>query len=362
MLREIFKMIYRGNSIPLVVAVLLCAAAGAQAQEIPPVDEQSSAAPAAIDLPAVVEETIQIAPSMADSGFWFVSTHRSPQSFSHTCPRFCPGVLRYEQCAGYRQSNMAELCAGLEPGVPVCIMVHGSFVDRASACRESACTWQWLRRGSMGRRMQMIYLTWPSSSPLGPMLQLEVNKLGRRAARNGYYLAELTQHIPPECPICLIGHSHGTRVIASALHLLAGGAVQGVCHPFARAAGRQIRTVFAASAIDHDWLIPSHRYGRALCSTQCLLNLKNARDPALKFYAFRLPLIAKHPLGLTGLTFRDRRQLGAWGRKFVDYDVTAAIGAGHLWPYYFNRPSLACVIHNYVYFPGHCPPLQTSTN
>jgi hypothetical protein len=334
-----------------------------QAEEHPSLAlPQASPEVTVTNLPPVVEPSLQMASPMTDSGFWFVSTHRSPQSFAHTCPRFCPGVLRYEQCAGYRHSSLAELCAALEPGVPVCIMIHGSFVDTASACRESICTWKWLRRGSMGRRMQMIYLTWPSYSPLGPLLQLEVNKLGRRAARNGYYLAELTQHIPPECPICLLGHSHGTRVIASGLHLLAGGNVQGVCHPYARAEGRHIRTVFAASAIDHDWLNPSHRYGRALCSTQCLLNLRNVRDPALKFYSCRLPLVAKRPLGLTGLTPRDRRQLGGWGGKVNDYDVTGTIGAAHLWPYYFNRPSLACVLHNYVYFPDRTPSPNASPN
>ncbi|MEO2017678.1 MAG: hypothetical protein ABGZ53_25265 [Fuerstiella sp.] len=317
---------------------------------------------AVVDHPPVVEDTIEVTPSLPDSGFWFVSTHHSPQSFDQRCPRFCPCVVRYEECVGFRRSSMAELCAGLEPGVPVCIMVHGSFVDTASARRESTCTWRWLRRGSRGHKMQMIYLSWPSYSPLGPLVQFEVNKLGRQAGRNGYYLAELTQHIPPECPICLLGHSHGTRVIASSLHLLAGGDVQGVCHPSARAEGRHIRTVFAASAIDHDWLNPTKRYGRALCSTQCLLNLQNTRDPALKFYACRMPLISKHALGRSGLTSPDRRQLGSWGKKVNDYDVTGVIGASHLWPYYFNKPSLACVLHNYVYFPERTTPLQASLN
>ncbi|MCP4505831.1 MAG: alpha/beta hydrolase [Fuerstiella sp.] len=352
MLRELLEANLRGaGPRVLAVALLSCVASVTRGEEL----SGAEAAQASVNV-AVAD------PPLSDSGFWIVSTHDSPQSFDHARPRFCPAVLRYEQCVGYRPSRIAELCAGLEPGIPVCIMVHGSFVDWASACRESISTWHWLRRGSMGRRMQMIYLTWPSYSPLGPMLQLEVNKLGRRAARNGYYLAELTQHVPPECPICLLGHSHGTRVIASALHLLAGGSVQGVCHPYARAAGRHIRTVFAASAIDHDWLNPSHRYGRALCSTQCLLNLQNRRDPALRIYSCRLPLIAKQPFGLTGLTFRDRRQLGAWGQKVNDYDVTEVIGAAHLWPYYFNRISLACAVHNYVYFPERIPPSAASSN
>ena len=365
MLRESSRTMNRRVFSPLVVTVLMfCGVSGVWAQEVtsrsPPA--LPSLTTAVVDLPPLVEETVEVAPSLADSGYWFVSTEYSPQSFDRSCPRFCPGVLRYEECVGFRRSSIVELCAGLEPGVPVCIMVHGSFVDIDSARRESACTWRWLRGGSMGHKMQMIYLSWPSYSPLGPLVQLEVNKLGRRAGRNGYYLAELTQYIPPDCPICLMGHSHGTRVIASALHLLAGGTVQGIRHPFARAEGRHIRTVFAASAIDHDWLNPSNRYGRALCSTQCLLNLKNTQDRALKFYQYRMPLISKYPLGRTGLTSGDRRQLGGWGQNVNDYDVTAVIGAAHLWPYYFNKPSMARLLHNYVYFPDRTSPLQASLN
>ena len=300
--------------------------------------------------------------SMADTGMWFVSTHRCPQSFCGRCPQFCPDVARYENCVGYRSSNLHELAAGLEPGVPVCIVIHGSFVDMPSACKEAVSTWKWLRCASMGQRMQMIYLSWPSFRKLSLLAAFDVNQLGRRAARNGFYLADLIQHLPPESPICLIGHSHGTRVAAAGLHLLAGGSVQDMCHPYARANGRMIRTVFTASAIDHDWLNPGHRYDRALFSTQCLLNMRNCRDRALKLYPLRLPLIARRPMGLSGLSRTDRHRLGRRGRKVVDYDVSRAVGPAHLWPYYFSNPGLAMAMRNYVYFPDVVASPQLTTN
>lgn len=203
--------------------------------------------------------------------------------------------------------------------------------------------------------MQMIYFSWPSYKPLTPLVQLDVNVLGRRAARNGYYLAELVHQIPQECPVCLLGHSHGARVAAAGLHLLAGGAIQGVCHPYARANGRPVRTVFTAAAIDHNWLNPGKRYDRALYSTQCLLNMVNRADPALHAYPLRLPLFAKRPLGLSGLTQWDRNNLRGWGNKVLDYDVTRAVGARHLWPYYFQNNGLAMAMRNYVYFPDVMP-------
>ena len=306
-----------------------------------PTDDQST---------AIESVTLPIA-STADSGFWFLSTHSSPQSFNHSCPQFCPGVSRYDQCAGFRPSNLSELATGLEPGVPVCIVVHGSFMDQPTACKESTCVWNWLKSASMGRRMQMIYFNWPSYSRITPFVAIDVNALGRRAARNGYYLAELLQYVPAECPVCLVGHSHGTRVVSSALHLLAGGSIQHVRHPYARANGRQIRTVFTAGAIDHTWLNPGKRYDRALCSTECLLNMHNRADPAMKAYPLRLPFISKCPIGLRGLTQWDRRRLGPWGNKVLDYDVSRLIGPRHVYPYFFRNNNVAMIMHNYVYFP-----------
>lgn len=291
----------------------------------------------------------------SETGFWFLNTHQSPQSFEDSRPMFRPQVSRFEQRVGFQSSSFQALTASLEPGVPVCIMIHGSFVDTPSFCQESQYTWKWLRSASHGQPMQMIYFHWPSYKMLSPLVAIDTNILGRRAARNGYYLADMIHHLPPECPVCLIGHSHGSRVIASCLHLLAGGSVQGVRHPTARCHGRTIRTVFTGSAIDHHWLNPGQRYDRALLSTECLLNMTNCKDPALMVYPFRLPLLVRPPLGLTGLTRGDRYHLGPLGRKVLNYDVSHTIGASHLWPYYFRSPRLAMVIRNYVFFPDRVP-------
>lgn len=319
---------------------------------VPP-DQPSLAEP---QLPTTTEysSTASIA-SLSETGFWFLNTHQSPQSFENSRPIFRPHVSRFERHVGFQSSGFETLKASLEPGIPVCIMIHGSFVDTPSFCRESQSTWKWLKSASHGQPMQMIYFHWPSYRMLTPLVAIDTNILGRRAARNGYYLADLIHHLPPECPVCLIGHSHGSRVIASCLHLLAGGRVQGVCHPTARCHGRTIRTVFTGSAIDHHWLNPGQRYDRALLSTECLLNMTNCKDPALMVYPFRLPLLVRPPLGLTGLTQGDRYHLGPLGRKVLNYDVSHTIGASHLWPYYFRSPRLAMVIRNYVFFPDRVP-------
>lgn len=291
----------------------------------------------------------------ADTRYWIVSTHRSPQSFEKTCPQFRPCVTRVGCAYKTKGASLAAMCQSLTPGVPVCINIHGSYVSQQEVIAHSALTYRWLGTAACGETVQLINFSWPTSSRINlPMVQIDITRFGRRAARNGWYLAELIRCIPLECPICLIGHSHGTRVIASALHLMAGGSVQGVTHPNSRATGRRIRAVFAASAIRRDWLNPEERYGRALCSTECLINLKNPHDAALMVYPLR-HLFSGHALGATGLGSHNRDRLRGWSSKVIDYDVSSLVGHHHIWPYYTTHSSLARLIRNYIYFPDAQP-------
>ena len=282
-----------------------------------------------------------------DSGFWYLSTEHSPQNFRHTCPQFCPSVCRW-QC-GYQQTKFSSLLEKIEPGVPVCIMVHGSFVRPELASSHAPSVWHWFRSAARGRKMQFIYFRWPSYRPITPGVGIDANLLGLRAARNGYYLAELVHRLPADCPVCLVGHSHGTRVISSALHQLSGGCVQGIRHPYARHTGRRIRAVYTGAAIDHDWLNPGERYDRTLNSVECLLTLRNRLDPVLKIYPLRLPIIAQRPLGVTGFTEADREALGRRTGRIVECDVTDTVGVAHTYPNYFSKPQLAMLMHNYLY-------------
>src|SRR5436305_13263805 len=105
--------------------------------------------------------------------------------------------------------------------------------------------------------------------------------------------------------ICLIGHSHGTRMVASSLHAMAGGEVEGRVLTSGAKPPRRLRVVLAAAAIDHDWLNPNKRFDRALCQAEAVINLRNASDFPLQFYPFRHPISSKS-MATCGLTRRDR--------------------------------------------------------
>lgn len=322
-------------------------------ENVPPVPVSPETAPL-LTLPLVpptsdLSEAVVTEPVACPAGYWIVSTWHSPQTFDNGPLQFCPEVKRFDEGAGIRLSGIDELAQSLIPGVPVCIVVHGSFMDSPSVYPESCDTWKWLRAGSCGLPFQMIYFSWPSDRPISAMASVDVAVLGKRASRNGFYLTSLINKLPPECPLCLVGHSHGTRVISSSLHLMAGGDVEGHRHSQPGHAGRRIRAVFAASAIDHDWLNPGERYDRAVCMTECLLNLHNHRDPALKIYPLRR-IGSSRALGCTGFTEKDQRELGDFRRRVSNWDVSEIIGIGHLWPNYVKRPSLASRLRNYLYY------------
>ena len=136
----------------------------------------------------------------------------------------------------------------------------------------------------------------------------------------------------------------------STLHLLGGGEVDETHFgggPYGR---HRIRAVLAAAAFDHDWLNPGRTYDRAVHRPEGILNLVNRRDLALGFYPLHRPLATTAAIARSGLTAGDRLEIGHPSRKLVDYDVTARVRAGHIWPHYYEDRELARAIAPYVFF------------
>ena len=244
----------------------------------------------------------------------------------------------------------AEFRHALIPGVPVCIFVHGSYINRDRVTHYSRRTYEWLRQAQPGRPFHFIFFTWPSD-PITYLPQPDFNELGDRAGVNGFYLSRVIHHIPVDSPVSLIGHSQGGSTVVSAMHLLAGGKYEGYRLPPEADRGHRIRAVLAAAAVDQQWLNPGERYGRALGRTESLLNLVNRRDWALGFYHLR-SLGSGRALSRHGFRTVDYRLMGPLALKIHQLDVTNTIGRDHTWPSYYSVPSLAHSISPYVYFEG----------
>lgn len=294
--------------------------------------------------------------SICDEEHWIISV-RHCQQRCHRCAHECTfDFVRSDWNGCATQSSGAEFHSWLKPGVPVCIMIHGSFVTADTVTEDSRNTFQWLRKAAPHLPLQVVFLTWPSEGllTLNPAIAtssavpgLDVAILGRRAEFNGIRLVKLIQMIPPESPISLIGHSHGARIAVSGLNLMGGGELCGV--RLCNGPSHRIRTILAAAAIDHDWLCPGERYDRALNATECLLNIQVRNDWALAIYPLRKPFSSR-ALGSTGFTRGDRRRFDGQAPHVANYDLSGLIGYGHIWPKYYEHSSVADALVPWVYF------------
>ncbi len=301
-----------------------------------------------------------IAATAAGTGvkYWIVSTRCCKQSHDKcgvSCRFVCHAVTEDCQCLPV---CFEQVIAGQIPGAPTCVMVHGSFTRMKDVWEDSECTYRWLRAPCPQVPLNFIYFTWPSEGPFAlvphkplstPIPCFDFGILGRRAELNGFYLADLMGSLSGPTTVSLIGHSLGTRAIASGLHLLGGGTVHGQTRWNPADCGHRIRVIMAAAAIEHDWLNPGDRYGCALNRAECLLNLRNECDMALALYPLRRPFSGR-ALARSGFTAKDQSKLGDHVLQVSELDVTSIIGRGHGWPSYCRQPGISAAVSPYIFF------------
>lgn len=283
--------------------------------------------------------------------YWIASSRGLPQNaamnrcrnldYFHRLPDGC-----------LQRTSLPMLTSQIVPGVPVCIFIHGAFVDAESHQYESARTYNWIRQAAPHLPVQVIFYTWPSDASHKALSPLLVNQRGIWAANNAFYLADLIGQLPPDCPVCLVGHSHGARTVVATLHLVGGGEIGGYTYPYNTGAHRRYRAVLAAAAFDRHWLNPGQKYDRAMSQVEGIVNLQNRGDWALNLYPLRRPFSRK-AIGATGFTYWDRSHLGQASCKAVDLDVTYYVGLSHTWPHYYEEPTIGHAIVPYTYFVDH---------
>lgn len=286
--------------------------------------------------------------------YWIVSSRQCCQRHQTRCPR---GSLDY--FAADAQSRLSRLTepaflSGLRYDVPILFIVHGDLTSFPDVRKAAPSIVKWIRNGSPGQPVQIVFYTWPSDDKNLPLPQLDVSARGERAEFNGCYLAKLISQFPTQARVSFFGHSFGTRVVAGALQLMAGGTLPGCNFRYRPKDVRSYRAVFAAAAIDRNWLNPGQRYGRALTVTEWFLNLKNGADFVINLYPFR-SLFGRQALGRVGFSPTDRRRMGPLSSRVYEWDVTMGIGAGHGWSFYYSRPDIGRVIAPYLVFAQASP-------
>ncbi len=225
--------------------------------------------------------------------YWIASSRECCQGGRTHCPN---GTLRY--FAADSQNRLTVLpeptfLASLNYDVPVCVVIHGDLTSFDELRRAAPPIVKWIREGAKNQPVQIVFYTWPSDDTNTPIPQLDISARGERAEFNGCYLAMLISQFPAQTRVSFFGHSFGARITGATLHLMGGGAIPGCQFRLNPEAPRSYRAVFIAAAMDRDWLNPGRRYGRALCVTEWLLNIKNGADIVINLYPMRRCLVDK---------------------------------------------------------------------
>jgi hypothetical protein len=311
---------------------------GTFAQETPrraPEAFEAGLTPAAGGLPS----EIPLVAGPCDRDYWVVSTWDCDQKAKGPCVGCRFGYHRCAPDGTPCRFDRAAFESWLRPGVPLCVIIHGSYTNENIICDEIERQYQWLRAAAGPLPMQFVFFAWPSGS-LFPVPNPDIWTLGCRSTVTGIYLAQWIAQLPPETPVSLMGYSTGARTIATALHLLGGGEVTGYSCPSLNVPARRLRAVLVTAALDRHWIVPGQRYGQALCPAELVIYLRNRSDWVLNSYHLRRPF-ARRALGQAGLTPEHRAALGPCGARLFEWDVTSLVGPGHMWPNYVRHPQLA---------------------
>lgn len=281
----------------------------------------------------------------------FVRSLQCPQSAGSNAPN-CNFRFDYPGSDGrFHPISGDSLFRLLPPDVPVLILVHGSFVDFEEE-PELLKTFEWIRAGEPDKPLLVLCYRWPSTAGWKVILgSVAVCELAQRAEFNGFYLAQLINRVPAENPVRLMGHSHGCRMICSALHLLSGGEVDRMRLRPNEWSNRGMRAIFFSAAMDHDWLNPGRCYGLAMNRLGWLLNQTHCLDWALLTYPFRYPGSSR-ALGQTGFTRKDLRLLGPQAAKIQQFNGGEGVLLwGHGLKSHLKEPGVRQRVHALIYAP-----------
>ncbi|HEY2249549.1 MAG TPA: alpha/beta hydrolase [Planctomycetaceae bacterium] len=311
---------------------------------------------------SAVQTKVLAAPAdLGDCDYWIVSSRNCGGANAAADAGRCLLYLHRTSEQNLVREQRETFLASVRPDRPVCFVMHGSYNRWGDVMVESRKIHRWLRSAAPDSPLQVVFFTWPSDGNMPFIFPVDIAILGRRSAVHGAYLANLIAQLPADQQVAIVGHSHGARTAAAALHLLGGGALEeGPAFPAGSSYPRQVRAVLIAAAIDHNWLNPGQRYGQALLVPERVLLLRNSRDGTLAVYPMR-KIMGERALGKDGLGQDDRFALGSLGPKVVELNAAEFADWHHSFADFHQRPELAKAMLPYVYFQedGAAPKVGT---
>lgn len=290
--------------------------------------------------------------------FWIVSTYKIPQEMN---------LFSWDQLQ-IRQFNEIGEMVDRDPrelfaqaaGHTVFVQIHGSLTYADTAIGGGFWSHTWLEiNGGLTSDTIFVIFDWPSWR-VSSIDVVDINEKARRAYVTGLHLAQFLLAFPAESRVCLLGQSFGGRVVATALHLLGGGAIADKAsdRPVKLACLRpdlHVRAVLLGAAIDHDWFDPGERCDHAIEGCEYLLNLYNSSDEALSMYPFLFRSGQRGAMGRKGLTDRDLERIGPLAERIDQHDLKPIVGRAHTLLDATSDPQVARWIAPYAWSPDPGP-------
>lgn len=275
---------------------------------------------------------------------WIISTRRlGCTAVIDATPGF--GVQRRLPDGTWTTSSIDEFIATDDPAIPTCFLMHGNQVDAALAAAQGMRAYRALTTSlPADQPLRFVIWSWPSDRMHGIIKDVRIKAV--RATTEGKYLAWTLHRLNPQTPLSLVGFSFGARIVTGALHLLAGGSLDGYALPRAESPRTPLRAVLVAAGLHNHWLAEGHYHGRALEIVDEVLLIKNSCDAALKRYRFIDTSRSAEALGYTGPV--------GWSPhygKIRQVDACCDLGKAHDWELYLASPRYAAMMRQYAW-PG----------
>ncbi len=291
----------------------------------------------------------------AENEYWIVSSRNCDPNNAPGNANGCLSYFHHNANQNLTSETHAAFLASIRPDQPVCFVIHGSYNWWRDVLVESQKINRWIRSSSPGTPVQVVFFTWPSDGNMPVIFPVDIAVLGRKSAAHAIYLADLMTQLPTEQRVSIVGHSHGARAGVAAMHLLGGGTLEnGHALPAAHNTPKHLRAVLVAAAIDHNWLNPGDRYGKALLPPERVLLMRNSRDATLGVYPMRKGF-GERALGKDGLGADDRFVLGSLGPKVTELDVAQFTDWHHSFTHFHERPELAAAATPFIFFNDETP-------
>lgn len=264
---------------------------------------------------------------------WVVSTRGLSCGFASS-PSLPPYHVQYFAQGTWHASDAAGFFAQADPALTTVYYVHGNRYEQHDAIYSG---WQVYRALTAhlnpDQHLRLVVWSWPSEMAAVRPVR-DAREKASRTGVEGLFLARFLASSSPDVPTGMIAYSFGARVALGAVHLTAGGALEGRVLLETPPTQAQYRLAILAGGAEADGLAPGGLFDQTLSRTEELLNLYNTCDPALKHFRAIDKCTRPAAMGYAGV-------LGLVDRsKITERNVAGIVGRSHDEQRYFHSPSI----------------------